>query len=203
MAEGEPTLWGREPVFSISSGSSSDASRPVCHTFQPINIMELDSYIVPLHLLSSSWRLPSLPFHPPRRTSHSPAMKRSKDQSPSPPPPPPNPYKVSRWTGASVTETEEEVERRLQAMQDAIVVSKRIDMMLQESKKDLDRRRKGVKILLLGTSGLRLSFIIRLDLRITGQSESGKVSFFFFSLWATINSPNSRAQSWRVSYSQL
>ncbi|PPQ67438.1 hypothetical protein CVT26_007232 [Gymnopilus dilepis] len=63
--------------------------------------------------------------------------------------PPTNPYEVARWSGATESETEEEAQIRIQAMQEAANRSKGIDLMLQEGKKELDRRRKGVKILLL------------------------------------------------------
>jgi len=67
---------------------------------------------------------------------------------------PVNPFQVSRWSGARPDETEEEAHARVQAMQDAVKTSKEIDQWLLEGKKALERRRRGVKILLLGVSSL-------------------------------------------------
>ncbi|KDR71584.1 hypothetical protein GALMADRAFT_75076 [Galerina marginata CBS 339.88] len=67
---------------------------------------------------------------------------------------PPNPYQVPRWSGQTASETEEEAQIRVQQMQEAANRSKGIDLMLQEGKRDIERRRKGVKILLLGALGL-------------------------------------------------
>ncbi|PPQ85981.1 hypothetical protein CVT25_001680 [Psilocybe cyanescens] len=86
-------------------------------------------------------------------------MKRSKEKSS--PTFPSNPYSVARWSGATGSETEEETQIRLQTMQDAINVSRGIDMMLQESKRDMDRRKKGVKILLLGQSESGKSSVLK------------------------------------------
>ncbi|KAF8196977.1 heterotrimeric GTP-binding alpha subunit [Pholiota molesta] len=70
-----------------------------------------------------------------------------------------NPFEVAHWSGATAQETEQEAQLRVQAMQLAAQKSKQIDQFLQEGKKDMERRKKAVKILLLG------------------QSESGKLVF--------------------------
>ncbi|KAF8968482.1 heterotrimeric GTP-binding alpha subunit [Flammula alnicola] len=85
---------------------------------------------------------------------------KSKDKNYSPPfSPPLNPFEEARWSGAPESETEEEEQVRIQASQQAINTSREIDQFLQEGKKVMERRRRAVKILLLG------------------QSESGKVHF--------------------------
>lgn len=66
--------------------------------------------------------------------------------------PPGNPFQVARWSGASPGETEAESHARVQAMQEAVKTSKEIDEWLLESKKALDKRKKAVKVLLLGGS---------------------------------------------------
>jgi guanine nucleotide-binding protein alpha-1 subunit len=57
---------------------------------------------------------------------------------------------------APVGETEEERIRRVRALQDAQRVSREIDESLQEAKKQLDRRRRGIRILLLGACSTSL-----------------------------------------------
>ncbi|KAF8151451.1 heterotrimeric GTP-binding alpha subunit [Crassisporium funariophilum] len=74
---------------------------------------------------------------------------------------PNNPFAVSRWSGATLFETEEEAQRRAQNMQDAVKKSKEIDAFLQEGKKSLDRRRRAVKILLLGQSESGKSSVLK------------------------------------------
>jgi hypothetical protein len=61
-----------------------------------------------------------------------------------------NPFEVAHWSGATAQETEQEAQLRVQAMQLAAQKSKQIDQFLQEGKKDMERRKKAVKILLLG-----------------------------------------------------
>ncbi|KAF9484577.1 heterotrimeric GTP-binding alpha subunit [Pholiota conissans] len=70
-----------------------------------------------------------------------------------------NPFEIAQWSGETSEETEEEARLRVQALQQAVQHSRRLDQYLLEGKKELDRRRKAVKILLLG------------------QSESGKLVF--------------------------
>ncbi|KAF9002158.1 heterotrimeric GTP-binding alpha subunit [Cyathus striatus] len=71
-----------------------------------------------------------------------------------------NPFIASgKWTGATPNETDEEKEERLRVLGEAERRSKEIDVDLQETKKLLEKRKKAVKILLLG------------------QSESGKLAF--------------------------
>ncbi|KAL0576187.1 hypothetical protein V5O48_005785 [Marasmius crinis-equi] len=57
-------------------------------------------------------------------------------------------------------ETEEERIRRARAFQDAQRVSKEIDESLQETKRHLDRRRRGLKLLLLGTSMYQCDVVV-------------------------------------------
>lgn len=69
---------------------------------------------------------------------------------------------------APANETEEERASRARALQDAQRVSRQIDESLQETKRLLDRRRKAVKILLLGrpgSSSFMLSFSLILFFR--------------------------------------
>ncbi|KIM43926.1 hypothetical protein M413DRAFT_17870 [Hebeloma cylindrosporum] len=70
-----------------------------------------------------------------------------------------NPFQQAKWTGAKPNETEQETQARVQQMKAALNESRRIDQQLQEGRKTLERRKKAIKILLLG------------------QSESGKVNF--------------------------
>ena len=63
-----------------------------------------------------------------------------------------NPFHQARWTGARSDETEEEAQARVQRMKAAANQSKRIDLHLEEGKKALERRRKAIKLLLLGLS---------------------------------------------------
>ncbi|PPQ72683.1 hypothetical protein CVT24_012661 [Panaeolus cyanescens] len=87
-------------------------------------------------------------------------MRSSKPKSPtSSPSLPQNTFQTSRW-GASITSgTEERVQTRAENAEQALKLSKEIDSLLQEGRKQLERRKKATKILLLG------------------QSESGKSSF--------------------------
>ena len=61
-----------------------------------------------------------------------------------------NPFQSSCWTGERPDETEQEARDRVLAMQEALKRSKEIEAWLLEEKKILDKRRKAVKILLLG-----------------------------------------------------
>ncbi|EAU83598.2 hypothetical protein CC1G_07971 [Coprinopsis cinerea okayama7 len=63
----------------------------------------------------------------------------------------PNPFLSKGWSGANPNETEEEAQMRIKHMQEAHKKSKEIDSSLQEARKAMEKRRKGVKILLLGT----------------------------------------------------
>lgn len=79
-------------------------------------------------------------------------------------------------------ETEEEARSRIAALQKATNMSKEIDQYLLEGKKDIERRRKAIKIMLLGTQTIlsHALFYFLIDLHDTeflmvGQSESGKV----------------------------
>lgn len=67
-----------------------------------------------------------------------------------------NPFEVSQWSGATAKETEQEAQLRVQALQQAAQTSRQIDQFLLEGKKELERRRKAVKILLLGSLKLAL-----------------------------------------------
>jgi guanine nucleotide-binding protein subunit alpha len=61
-----------------------------------------------------------------------------------------NPF-YARWSNAPLPgETEEQVADRVRVLHEAVRRSKEIDESLQETKKVLDRRKKAVKILLLG-----------------------------------------------------
>ena len=60
------------------------------------------------------------------------------------------------WSGATPTETTEERQQRMYAMEKAAQRSREIEHFLLEGKKALDKRRKGVKILLLGARSLIL-----------------------------------------------
>ncbi|KAJ8091597.1 hypothetical protein PM082_020827 [Marasmius tenuissimus] len=75
-------------------------------------------------------------------------------------------------------ETEEERIRRARAAQDAQRVSKEIDESLLETKKYLDRRRRGLRLLLLGACrvDLNLSRSLAQMLYFLGQAEAGKVN---------------------------
>jgi hypothetical protein len=63
---------------------------------------------------------------------------------------PTNPFQQARWTGAKPNETEQETQARIQQMKAALNESRRIDQQLQEGKKELERRKQAIKILLLG-----------------------------------------------------
>ena len=65
-------------------------------------------------------------------------------------PPQVNPFQSSSWTGERPDETEQEAQDRILAMQEALKRSKEIEAWLLEEKKFLDKRRKAVKLLLLG-----------------------------------------------------
>ena len=86
-----------------------------------------------------------------------------------------NPFHLTKWTGARSDETEQEAQARVQQMNAAVKESKRIDLQLEEGRKALERRRRAIKILLLGSSSSSLSLLINRHYFI-GQSESGKVS---------------------------
>jgi len=79
---------------------------------------------------------------------------KSKDKTRSmhfSPPSPVNPYQVPVWNAdAIVGETPDEAHARLRATERALETSKDIDRYLLESKKQLDRRRRAIKVLLLG-----------------------------------------------------
>ncbi|KAI3614927.1 acetamidase formamidase [Moniliophthora roreri] len=62
---------------------------------------------------------------------------------------------------APVDETEEERIRRVRALQDAQKTSREIDESLQESKKHLDRRRRGIRLLLLGQAESGKSAVLK------------------------------------------
>jgi hypothetical protein len=66
----------------------------------------------------------------------------------------PNPYHSKTWTGAHPDETAEEALIRTRNLQEAQRISKEIDNSLLETKRALDRRKKGTKILLLGKQTL-------------------------------------------------
>jgi len=84
-----------------------------------------------------------------------------------------NPFQQARWTGAKPNETEQETQARVQQMKAAANESRRIDEQLQEGKKVLERRKKAIKILLLGLFYRPFSSN---QLTLIGQAESGKVS---------------------------
>jgi len=63
-----------------------------------------------------------------------------------------NPFHQARWTGARSDETEEEAQARVQQMKAAANRSKRIDLQLEEGRNALERRRRAIKVLLLGSS---------------------------------------------------
>ncbi|KAF9032389.1 heterotrimeric GTP-binding alpha subunit [Panaeolus papilionaceus] len=85
---------------------------------------------------------------------------RSKPKSPptSPSIPHPGPQ-ASRWGASIASGSEERLQTRAENAEQALKISKEIDSILQEGRKQLERRKKATKILLLG------------------QSESGKSSF--------------------------
>ena len=63
---------------------------------------------------------------------------------------PSNPFQVPQWSGESPTETEAEARSRVEAMKKAANTSKEIDQYLLEGKKEIERRRKAIRIMLLG-----------------------------------------------------
>jgi len=63
-----------------------------------------------------------------------------------------NPFQIPLWTDEKPNETEEEAKARTSATQEAIKTSKEIEAWLLEEKKVMDRRRRAIKILLLGQS---------------------------------------------------
>ncbi|KAF9530777.1 heterotrimeric GTP-binding alpha subunit [Crepidotus variabilis] len=91
-----------------------------------------------------------------------------------------NPFQQPRWSGASPDETEEEAHARVLAMQQAVKTSKEIDAWLLEGKKAFERRKKAVKILLLG------------------QSESGKVRPSYFQLAFAPSHFERERSVWRI-----
>jgi hypothetical protein len=84
-------------------------------------------------------------------------------------------------------ETEEEKAVRLEAAREATRVSRAIDVGLVESKKALERKRRAVKILLLGQSGSGASMYSEAKrLPFAGQSESGKVRRAYTLSWCSL-----------------
>ena len=75
---------------------------------------------------------------------------KSKEKGSSKPEKSSNPFLSKQWNGSNPNETEEEAQARLRDLQEAQRVSKEIDHSLVESKKAMEKRRRGVKILLLG-----------------------------------------------------
>ena len=74
--------------------------------------------------------------------------------SSSPTSPTMNPF-YARWSSSPMPgETEEQASARVKTLQEAVRRSKEIDEGLQETKKVLERRKKAVKILLLGITTL-------------------------------------------------
>ncbi|KAG2002422.1 guanine nucleotide-binding protein alpha subunit [Coprinopsis cinerea AmutBmut pab1-1] len=73
----------------------------------------------------------------------------------------PNPFLSKGWSGANPNETEEEAQMRIKHMQEAHKKSKEIDSSLQEARKAMEKRRKGVKILLLGQSESGKSSVLK------------------------------------------
>ncbi|KAH6905158.1 heterotrimeric GTP-binding alpha subunit [Coprinopsis sp. MPI-PUGE-AT-0042] len=73
----------------------------------------------------------------------------------------PNPYHSKTWTGAHPDETAEEALIRTRNLQEAQRISKEIDNSLLETKRAIDRRKKGTKILLLGQSESGKSSILK------------------------------------------
>jgi guanine nucleotide-binding protein subunit alpha len=76
---------------------------------------------------------------------------KSKEKGSSRSDKPSNPFLSKQWNGSNPNETEEEAQARLRQLQEAQRVSKEIDHSLGETKKAMEKRRRGVKILLLGT----------------------------------------------------
>ena len=60
-----------------------------------------------------------------------------------------NPF-TTKWSGVPPNETEEEAQVRVKLMQEAVRVSKEIDQSLNEARKAIEKKKKAVKILLLG-----------------------------------------------------
>lgn len=71
---------------------------------------------------------------------------------------PMNPFQMPLWTDEKPNETEEEANARAQATQRAIETSTKIEAWLLDEKKALERRKRGIKILLLGRSSLVVNF---------------------------------------------
>lgn len=63
-----------------------------------------------------------------------------------------NPFHFKTWNGGHPDESEEEAQLRLKQLHDAQKISKQIDSSLGEARKAMEKRKKGVKILLLGTN---------------------------------------------------
>ncbi len=74
-----------------------------------------------------------------------------------------NPFQIPLWTDEKPNETEEETEARTRATQEAIKTSKKIEAWLLEEKQAMDRRRKAIKILLLGQSLLAANIKQKLE----------------------------------------
>ncbi|KAJ2920508.1 hypothetical protein H1R20_g16585, partial [Candolleomyces eurysporus] len=72
-----------------------------------------------------------------------------------------NPFLAKQWNGSNPNETEEEAQTRVRQLQEAQRVSKEIDHNLSETKKALEKRRRGVKILLLGQSESGKSSVLK------------------------------------------
>lgn len=90
---------------------------------------------------------------------------------------PSNPFHA-RWAATPMPgESEEQTAARVNLLQEAVKRSKEIDENLQEAKKVIDRRKKAVRILLLGAWLLIKKGASNSEMRLPGQSESGKVRF--------------------------
>jgi hypothetical protein len=83
---------------------------------------------------------------------------------------------LSRALEPPTGETEEERRQRILAQEEALRISRQIDESIQESKKDHDKWKKAIKVLLLGeplhSSAARVS--LTLVCHVVGQAESGK-----------------------------
>jgi guanine nucleotide-binding protein subunit alpha len=82
-------------------------------------------------------------------------MMKSKDKSNQKDDLSANPFLSKQWNGGvRPNETEEEAQLRARQLQEAHKISKQIDTNLHEARKAMEKRRKGVKILLLGKFSL-------------------------------------------------